>query len=475
VPARGKKKTKVVCTIGPASMTQDNIRRMHAAGMDVVRINTAHGDFEQYDGIIEMTRSVGEIPIMIDLKGPEVRVRTKAPREVETGDVVVAGFDDEEFTFSYDFYDEVDVGDKITIDDGTIGAIVERKHEGKLHLRILDQGVIQLNKGVNIPGKRLSVPRLSEKDLEAIEYAKDKNVEFLALSFARDASDVANLRRRMGSGLQAIIAKIENQEGVWNASDILEEADALMIARGDLGVEIEYQKVPLIQKDLIKRCNQRGKVVIIATQMLESMVDKPNPTRAETSDVANAILDGSDAVMLSEETAVGKYPVRAVEMMTKIAVEAERMLTGHITVNGFYNISETVSRSIDVLSRSMPLDKIVTLTRSGYTARMIARFRPTQPIIAVASDEMVKRQLELVFGVTPVYAPYHEADDIILNACRVLVEKGLLEDDDFVLFTAGVRTETPHESNLIEIHKVADLLKLASRGGNVSREGQGSQ
>ncbi|MCJ7620130.1 MAG: pyruvate kinase [Anaerolineae bacterium] len=475
MPARGKKKTKVVCTIGPASMTQDNIRRMHAAGMDVVRINTAHGDFEQYDGIIEMTRSVGEIPIMIDLKGPEVRVRTKAPREVETGDVVVAGFDDEEFTFSYDFYDEVDVGDKITIDDGTIGAIVERKHEGKLHLRILDQGVIQLNKGVNIPGKRLSVPRLSEKDLEAIEYAKDKNVEFLALSFARDASDVANLRRRMGSGLQAIIAKIENQEGVWNASDILEEADALMIARGDLGVEIEYQKVPLIQKDLIKRCNQRGKVVIIATQMLESMVDKPNPTRAETSDVANAILDGSDAVMLSEETAVGKYPVRAVEMMTKIAVEAERMLTGHITVNGFYNISETVSRSIDVLSRSMPLDKIVTLTRSGYTARMIARFRPTQPIIAVASDEMVKRQLELVFGVTPVYAPYHEADDIILNACRVLVEKGLLEDDDFVLFTAGVRTETPHESNLIEIHKVADLLKLASRGGNVSREGQGSQ
>jgi pyruvate kinase len=474
VPTKRKKKTKVVCTIGPASMTQETIKRMYAAGMDVVRINTAHGDFEQYDRIIEMTRSVGEIPIMIDLKGPEVRVRTKIPRAVETGDVVVAGFEDEEFTFSYDFYDEVDVADKLTIDDGTIGAIVERKDEGKLHLRILDQGVIQLNKGVNIPGKRLNVPRLSEKDLQAIEYAIDKNVEFLALSFARDASDVANLRRRVGSGLQAIIAKIENQEGVWNASDILEEADALMIARGDLGVEIEYQKVPLIQKDLIKRCNQRGKVVIIATQMLESMVDKPNPTRAETSDVANAILDGSDAVMLSEETAIGKYPVRAVEMMTKIAVEAERMLTGQITVNGFYNISETVSRSINVISRSMPLDKIVTLTRSGYTARMIARFRPSQPIIAVASDEMVKRQLELVFGVTPVYARYHEADDIILNACLVLVEKGLLDDDDFVLFTAGVRTETTHESNLIEIHKVADLLKLAGRGGNVSREGEGS-
>jgi pyruvate kinase len=248
-----------------------------------------------------------------------------------------------------------------------------------------------------------------------------------------------------------------------------------MIARGDLGVEIEYQKVPLIQKDLIKRCNQRGKVVIIATQMLESMVDKPNPTRAETSDVANAILDGSDAVMLSEETAIGKYPVRAVEMMTKIAVEAERMLTGQITVNGFYNISETVSRSIDVISRSMPLDKIVTLTRSGYTARMIARFRPTQPIIAVASDEMVKRQLELVFGVTPVYARYHEADDVILNACLVLVEKGLLEEDDFVLFTAGVRTEIRHESNLIEIHKVADLLRLAGKGKKAPRKRKASR
>jgi pyruvate kinase len=461
---RPRKKTKVVCTVGPGSMKPETIKRMHAAGMDVVRINTAHGDFEQYDRIIQMTREVGEIPIMLDLKGPEVRIRAEAPREVDTGDMVVAGFDDEELTFSYDFYDEVDVGDKITIDDGTIVAIVERKQEGKLHLRILEEGEIQKNKGVNIPGKRLGVPRLSQKDLQAIDYAQQNNVEFLALSFTRDAGDVANLRRRVGPGKQAIIAKIENQEGVWNASDILEESDGLMVARGDLGVEIEYQKVPLIQKDLIRRCNQRGKVVIIATQMLESMVDSPSPTRAETSDVANAILDGSDAVMLSEETAIGKYPVKSVEMMAKIAVEAERVLKGQITINGFYNISETVSRSIDVIANSMPLDKIVTLTRSGYTARMIARFRPKQPIIAVASDEMVKRQLELVFGVTPVYARYHEADDIILNACQVLVDKGFLEENDQVLFTAGVRTQIVHESNLIEIHKVADLLRVANEG-----------
>ena len=457
------KRTKIVCTIGPGSMKQETIKRMHAAGMDVIRINTAHGDFDQYDHIIEMTRAVDEIPIILDLKGPEVRVRTEVPREVETGDVLVAGFDDEEFTFSYDFYDEVDVGDKITIDDGTVTTVVERKQDGRVHLRVLDEGTIDKNKGVNIPGKRLAIPRLSDKDLEAIEYAKQRNVEFFALSFTRDAGDVANLRRRVGTGKQAIIAKIENQEGVWNASSILEDSDAIMVARGDLGVEIEYQKVPLIQKDLIRRCNQRGKVVIIATQMLESMVHKPTPTRAETSDVANAILDGSDAVMLSEETAIGKYPVKSVEMITKIALEAERMLKGQVIVNGFYNVSETVSRSIDVIARSMPLDKIVTLTRSGYTARMIARFRPRQPIIAVASEEMVKRQLELVYGVTPVYARYHEADDIILNACQILVEKDLLDHDDYVLFTAGVRTETPHESNLIEIHKVSDLLKIAHK------------
>lgn len=463
MPTKGRKKTKVVCTIGPASMMADTVRQMYSAGMDAVRINTAHGDFHQYDQIIEATRAAGEIPIILDLKGPEIRVRTEAPREVHIGDIITAGFQDAELVFSYDLYDELEAGDKIAIDDGTITMIVERKEDGKLHLRVLDEGVIQKDKGTNIPGKRLAVPRLSEKDLQAIEYAQDNKVEYLALSFTRDVNDVANLRRRLGSGSQAIIAKIENGEGVRNASAILEEADALMVARGDLGVEIEYQRVPLIQKELIRMCNQRGKVVVIATQMLESMVDKPKPTRAETSDVANAILDGSDAVMLSGETAIGKYPVRAVEMMTKIALEAERVLEGQISANGFYNISETVSRSINVIARSMPLDKIVTLTRSGYTARMIARFRPKQPIIAVASDEMVKRQLELVFGVTPVYARYHEAEDIILNACQLLAQKGLLEESDNVLFTAGVRTETLHESNLIEIHRVSDLLKLVDK------------
>jgi pyruvate kinase len=380
---------------------------------------------------------------------------------VEVGDLIVAGLGDEELTFSYDLYDEVSVGDRIVIDNGAVTTGLEKKEEGKLYLRVLEGGVIQNNKGVNVPEKKLKVPQLSSKDLEAIEYAREKDAEFIALSFVRDVGDVENLRERIGSAKQAIIAKIENEEGVENVAEILEEADALMVARGDLGVEIEYERVPLIQKDIIRRCNQRGKVVITATQMLESMVDNPIPTRAEASDVANAILDGSDAVMLSEETSIGKYPVKSVEMMTKIAKEAEGMVTGKITINGFYNISETVSRSIDLIARSMPLDKIVTLTRSGYTARMIARFRPQQPIIAVTDDPMVKRQLELIYGVRPVHIEYREAADIILNACQILEGKGLIEGDDYVLFTAGVRTVKRHESNLIEIHRVADLLKVA--------------
>ncbi len=460
---RPDKKTKIICTIGPGSMNLETINRMHEAGMDAIRINTAHGDFEQYDQIISMTRAVGEIPVILDLKGPEIRMRIDGPREAEVDDVLVAGPGEDELRFSYDLYDEVAIGDRVVIDNGTVGTRVEKKEGGRLYLRVTDGGSIQINKGVNVPGRRLNIPPLSQKDLKAIEYAKDNDVEFLALSFTRDARDVANLRERIGSGKQAIIAKIENEGGVDSIADILEEADAIMVARGDLGVEIEYERVPLVQKDIIKRCNQRGKVVVTATQMLESMVESPTPTRAETSDVANAILDGSDAVMLSEETSIGKYPVRAVEMMTRIAREAERMVKGNITATGFYNVSETVSQSINLIAGSMPLDKIVTLTRSGYTARMISRFRLKQPIIAVTGDRMVKRKLELVYGVEPVYLKYRDAPDIILNACQILEENGFVEAEDYVLFTAGVRTEKRHESNLIEIHTVGDLLKLAKK------------
>lgn len=457
---RMEKKTKIICTIGPSSLNPKIMNRMYEAGMDAARINTAHGDFNQYKEIIRITREVGEIPIIMDIKGPEIRTRNKSPIEAKLGDVIEAGFGNENLTFSYNFYDEVEPGDNIIIDNGAVVTNLIKKENGKLFLRVEDEGVIEKNKGVNIPNRSLNVPNLSEKDLEAIEFAKENEVEFLALSFTRDAKDVKNLREKIGSSGQAIIAKIENHQGVKNIDEILGEADAVMVARGDLGVEIDYEKVPLIQKDIIRRCNQMGKVVITATQMLESMINNPTPTRAEASDVANAILDGSDAVMLSGETSIGKYPVECVEMMTKIAREAERVLTGKIAMNGFINISQTVSKSINLIANSMPLDKIVTLTRSGYTARMIARFRLKQPIIAVTDNPMVKRQLELVYGVKPVYIRYREAGDIIRNTAEILKQKGLVEEKDYVLFTAGVRTRQVHESNLIELHRISDLLMI---------------
>ncbi len=461
---RQEKKTKVICTIGPASMDSKTLKRMYEAGMDAARINIAHGDFEQYKEIIRLTREIGEIPIIIDIKGPNIRTRNKTPIKVKTGEVLVAGFENEELTFSYNFYDEINPGDKILIDNGAVITKLKKKENGKLYLQVEDEGVIEINKGVNIPNKRLNnIPQLSQKDLEAIEFSKENDIEFLALSFTRDVDDVKNLKNKIGSGSQAIIAKIENHEGVKDIDAILEEADAIMVARGDLGVEIEYEKVPLIQKDIIRRCNQRGKIVITATQMLESMVKNPTPTRAEASDVANAILDGSDAVMTSEETSIGKYPVECVEMMTRIANQAERVLVGKITMNGFINISQTVSKSINLMASSMPLDKIVTLTRSGYTARMIARFRLKQPIIAVTDNKMVKRQLELVYGVKPVYIRYREATDIIRNTAEILRNEKLIEDKENVLFTAGVRTGQKHESNLIEIHRISDLLGASKK------------
>jgi pyruvate kinase len=461
---RREKKTKILCTIGPATMDLKILKKLYEAGMDAVRINIAHGDFEQYKEIIRLTRDVGEIPIVMDVKGPNIRTTNKAPITAKIGDVIVAGFDNEDLTFSYNFYDEMNPGDKILIDNGEVITKVKKKENGKLYLLVEDEGVIQLNKGVNLPNKRLvNIPQLSEKDLEAIEFSKENDVEFIALSFTRDANDVRNLRSKIGSGNQAIIAKIENHEGVKDIDAILEEADSIMVARGDMGVEIEYEKVPHIQKEIIRKCNQQGKIVITATQMLESMVNSPIPTRAEASDVANAILDGSDAVMLSEETSIGKYPVECVEMMSKIAKEAERVLTGKIATNGFVNISQTVSKSINLIANSMPLDKIVTLTRSGYTARMISRYRLKQPIIAVTDNEMVKRQLELVYGVHPVYIRYREASDVIRNAAEILKEKDLVKEKDFILFTAGVRTGKTHESNLIEIHRISDLLGTAKK------------
>jgi len=455
------KKTKIICTLGPASSSKQVIEKMFQTGMNGARINTAYGNLDQYTSIINLVREIADIPIIIDIKGPEIRIRASKSKVFSKGDILEIGFDSEEISFNHDFYDEMSVDDEVYIDNGKIRACVVEKKNRRLQLLTFNGGVIADGKGVNIPNKHLSVPTFSQKDLEIIRFAKSQDIEYIALSFTRNAEDVKCLSET-NSFEGGIIAKIENSEGVQNAEEILDVANGLMVARGDLGVEIEPEKVPLVQKALIKFCNQKGKLVVTATEMLESMINQPNPTRAEVSDVANAILDGTDAVMLSGETAVGQFSIESVEMMTRIADETEKAVKSIVEDTPFINISDTVSRAIQRICQSMPIQKVVPLTRSGYTARMISRFKIDQPIIAVTPEIKVKRQLELIFGVYPVLINYREEKDRILTVANQLHKMQLVEDEENLLFTQAMRTTIEHASNSIEIHKLKELREFAS-------------
>jgi pyruvate kinase len=433
---------------------------MFNAGMNCARINTAYGNFDRYKQVVNNVRNVADIPVMVDLKGPEIRLKTDKEQVVRKGEVLEVGFNGEAISFNHNFINCINVNDTIFIDNGKIRTVVTEKFDDSLRLIVENGGVVSDGKGINVPNKQLSVPTLSQRDYKIIEFAKEQKVEFLALSFTRNAKDVINLRTTVEEFKGAVISKIENFEGIKNFQEILEASEGIMIARGDLGVEIEPEHVPLVQKSLVRRCNQAGKTVVIATDMLESMMHQPTPTRAEVSDVANAILDGTDATMLSGETAVGEYPVEATAMMARIAFEAEKATKSSVEDRGFVNISDTVSSSIKRICQNMPLNKIVTLTRSGYTAKMISRFKIKQPIIAVTSNPITKKQLDLVYGVIPVHFDYQKEKNRILAVAYTLYSMKLLDIDDTVLFTAAFRTRKKHASNLIEIHSLKELMEL---------------
>ncbi|MFW6110942.1 MAG: pyruvate kinase [Thermoproteota archaeon] len=454
------KKTKIICTIGPSSNSQETLHRMYHAGMNGARINTAYGTLDEYKQIVNKVRETADIPIIMDIKGSEIRLQGSHKKTLKKGDILKVGFNDEEFTFNHDFYDRMSIDDEVYIDDGEVRTRVVEKKDKTLHLLAMNDGEIEDGKGVNIPNKQLSVPALSDKDRKVIDFARKYDIDYIALSFTTSVQDVEKLKSEAEGFEGGIMAKIENFEGVNNFDEILEAVECVMIARGDLGVEMDPERIPLVQKSIIRRCNQRGKPVVTATEMLESMMYRPTPTRAEVSDVANAILDGTDVTMLSGETSIGKYPVESVSMMSRIAREAETAARSRIKGGDFLNISDTVSKSIHRICQSMPLDKIVTLTRSGYTARMIARFRISQPIITVSPDKRVKKQLELVFGVYPVHMDYSTKQDKILAVAKRLRSLDLLKEEHTVLFTAAVRTEMEHASNLIEIHNIQELLPL---------------
>ncbi|MBE1441343.1 pyruvate kinase [Paenibacillus sp. OAS669] len=475
------RKTKIVCTIGPVSESLDMFKKLINAGMNVCRLNFSHGDFEEHGNRIRNVRQACQelgknVAILLDTKGPEIRTgKLKDDQKVEliqdnfitlTTEDVLGDADRISVTYK-DLPKDVKVGSTILIDDGLIGLEVVDLTSKEIKCRIVNGGLLGGKKGVNVPGVKINLPGITEKDANDIIFGIEQGVDFIAASFVRKASDVIEIReileRHNATHIQ-IISKIENQEGVENLDEILEVSDGLMVARGDLGVEIPAEDVPIVQKAMIKKCNQAGKPVITATMMLDSMQRNPRPTRAEASDVANAIFDGTDAVMLSGETAAGKYPIESVMTMAKIAERAETALEHReIFIRQSNAQQRTVTESISqaVANSAMDLDAraILTATESGYTARMVSKYRPKAPIIAVTPNEQVLRRLSLVWGVIPVKGEKCETTDELFElAVDSSVKAGLVSLGDTVVITAGVPVGRSGTTNLIKVHQIGEMI-----------------
>ncbi|QDP40843.1 pyruvate kinase [Radiobacillus deserti] len=476
------RKTKIVCTIGPASESVEKLVDLIESGMNVARLNFSHGDFEEHGqrivNIREASKRTGKtVAILLDTKGPEIRtgVLKDGQAQLDKGATVYVSMEDIEgsserisVTYPHLIHD-VHVGSKLLLDDGLIELEVVEIDKEKKELKTiaLNSGLLKNKKGVNVPNVSVNLPGITEKDAADIKFGIEQGVDFIAASFVRRASDVLEIRELLEENNAThinIIPKIENREGVDNLDQILQVSDGLMVARGDLGVEIPPEDVPLVQKDMIRKCNTAGKPVITATQMLDSMQRNPRPTRAEASDVANAIFDGTDAIMLSGETAAGDYPVEAVRTMSNIATKAETALDHKVILDlrskhSDMTITDAISQSVTHSAMNLDVDAIITPTQSGYTARMISKYRPKAPIIAVTFDERSKRRLSLVWGVTAIMGEQAESTDHMLDiAVDRGLSTGLFNRGSRVIITAGVPVGEAGTTNLLKVHVVGDVL-----------------
>lgn len=468
------RKTKIICTIGPASEKPEILSQIIEAGMNVSRHNFSHGDHEEHAGRINLVKELAkkhnkEIAVMLDTKGPEIRTGKFDPKKVELqagakftvhagGDVIG---NTEECSVTYaGLANDVKPGDTILIDDGLVGLTVESIDGNKIHCTVQNTGFVATHKGVNVPGVSIKLPALTEKDIADLKFGCEIGVNAVAASFIRKASDVETIRQILnengGEHIQ-IISKIENQEGVDNIDSILAVSDGLMVARGDLGVEIPFEKLPAVQKMMIEKCNAAGKPVVTATQMLDSMMRNPRPTRAEVSDVANAILDGTDAIMLSGESANGDWPVESVQTMAKIATETEKKLNYETAVSKAKThvpaISGVISRAACNAANELKAAAIVSSTKSGATARRISQCRPECPIVAVTPCEKVAKSLAFCFGVYPVISEDHNStDDMMVNATKLAVENGFAKSGDTVVIAAGL--DKVGSTNLLKVSVV---------------------
>ncbi|WP_142829301.1 pyruvate kinase [Planococcus soli] len=476
------RKTKIVCTIGPASETPELLERLIEAGMNVARLNFSHGNHEEHALRIKRIREAAEkagkiVGILLDTKGPEIRTHQMENNSIElvTGQKIEVSMTEvlgtaERFSITYEqLIEDVETGSIILLDDGLIELRVESldKEQGIIHTIVENAGTLKSKKGVNVPGVSVQLPGITEKDAQDILFGIEQNVDFVAASFVRRSSDVMEIRglleKNNGAHIQ-IIPKIENQEGVDNIDDILVVSDGLMVARGDLGVEIPPEEVPLVQKSLIEKCNSAGKPVITATQMLDSMQRNPRPTRAEASDVANAIFDGTDAIMLSGETAAGIYPVESVETMHRIAETTEAALNYKQIVSTRRkekesNMTEAIGQAVAYTALNLKVQAIIAPTESGTTAKMISKYRPGAPIIAVTSSDRPARKLSLVWGVQPIVGTSVEStDELLEKAVDESLKHGYVKHGDLVVITAGVPVGQAGTTNLMKVHVIGDIL-----------------
>ncbi|MDD4353151.1 MAG: pyruvate kinase [Candidatus Nanoarchaeia archaeon] len=446
------KKTKIVCTIGPACLDKNVLQELIEHGMNAARINMSHGDFNQYDKIISNLRSICNEPVILDTQGPEVRTVNDL-LVFKKGDII-------NFGLSINIFSKLKINDTFYLNDGLDeGEIYEIKNK-KVFLKMKTDGELMPNRSISFRNINLDLPLLTKKDFEGFEYAIKNNIEFIALSFTKNKKDVLFAKKNLKDSCVKIIAKIENQQGVDNIDEIIESADAIMVARGDLGIEIPSEKVPIIQKDIIKKCNVAGKPVIVATQMMESMIINKTPTRAETSDVANAIIDGADAIMLSAETSIGKYPALVVKTMTKICINTETNYNKMMGIDNKSNeIPDVIAYNAYLVSNKLNA-KIICLTRSGYTARMINRFKPNNLIIAFTPNEITASQLMISYGIMPVH--YKELKEYNLkevhNITKLCLKKKFVDKDDVIVFSAGLFVKKT--TNTIIAYKVKELLEI---------------
>ena len=473
------RKTKIICTLGPSTDKDGVLRELVANGMNVARFNFSHGSYEEHKGRLDMLKAIRAelnkpVAALLDTKGPEIRLKefkngvemleagqtfTLTTREVEGTKEICS------ITYK-DLPQDVHEGGAIMLDDGLIKLAIKSVTDTDIVCEVLNSGKIKTKKGVNVPGVHLSMPYLSQRDRDDIIFGVQQGFDFIAASFVRTAQDVYDIRNLLNeydSNIR-IIAKIENREGVNNIDSILSAADAVMVARGDLGVEIDFTELPGIQKSVIDRSFSFGKPIVTATQMLDSMMVNPRPTRAEISDVANAIYDGTSAIMLSGETAAGAYPVEALKTMSAIAERTETENHARVeylteATNGKISVSDATAHAACLTAKDVNAAAIVTVSESGTTARLLSKYRPQQPIIACVMKEQVQRQLSLSWGITSLMMPLaHSTDELIEMSTALAKENGFLHNGELAVVTAGVPVGISGTTNMIKIHMVGNCL-----------------